>query len=320
MMRLNAPIPALLALAALYLFPPTSFARPHHSARKTAASSARGRRSAEPKPNTRHAAARIQAPRSPSQHHRHSAIGSVRRFTSKTVPVVNVVRRSNTSSHLASDEEAASIPVILPSLYNDRGRLIVPPPLKGSHEILVHQNEVADRDGLDRIQDDEDLLGMRSEKLLVSLPAANGLEVDERLPANRRYCRPWTAEFLSTLARAHYARFHSPLQVNSAVRTVEFQQHLMHINGNAAPADGDTASPHLTGQAIDIAKHGLSLAEIAWLRGYLLPLVEEGKVDVEEEFQQACFHISVYKKYFPSDSTPGPSHHSATTALATALR
>jgi hypothetical protein len=231
-----------------------------------------------------------------------------------------VVRRNNSSAHFASVEEAASTPVILPSLYNKRGRLIVPPPLKGSHEILVHQNEVADRDGLDRIRDDEDILGMRSEKLLVALPAGSGLEVDERLPINRRYCRPWTAEFLTTLARAHYAHFHTPLQINSAVRTVEFQQHLVHINGNAAPAEGDTASPHLTGQAIDIAKHGLSLAEIAWLRGYLLPLVQEGKVDVEEEFQQACFHISVYKKYLPSESMPATSHHSATTALATALR
>ena len=105
------------------------------------------------------------------------------------------------------------------------------------------------------------------------------------------------------------------MQVNSAVRTVEFQQHLAHINGNAAPAEGDTASPHLTGQAIDIAKHGLSLTEIAWLRGYLLPLVQEGKIDVEEEFQQSCFHISVYKKYLPSRHATRPqilatSHHS----------
>jgi hypothetical protein len=220
-------------------------------------------------------------------------------------------------------EEVASTPVILPTLYNKRGRLIVPPPLKGSHEILIRQNQVADRDGLDRIQNDKDILDLRGERLLVSLPASDGLQIDDRLPTNRRYCRPWTAQFLVTLARAHYAHFHSPLQINSAVRTVEFQQHLVHINGNAAPADGDTASPHLTGQAIDIAKRGLSLTEIAWLRGYLLPLVQEGKVDVEEEFQQSCFHISVYKKYLPS-ATPGrnpaASHHGGTTALATALR
>jgi hypothetical protein len=240
----------------------------------------------------------------------------------KPVPVISVVRPAVERPQLASVEEVASTPVILPNLYNKRGHLIVPPPLKGSHEILVHQNEVADRDGLSRIQNDDDLLDMRNKRLLVVLPENESLQVDDRLPANRRYCRPWTAQFLATLARAHYARFHTPLQVNSAVRTVEFQQHLMHINGNAAPAEGDTASPHLTGQAIDIAKHGLSLAEIAWLRGYLLPLVQEGKVDVEEEFQQSCFHVSVYKKYMP----PAPErdlailHHGGTSALAAALR
>ena len=243
---------------------------------------------------------------------------------SAPVPVVSVIRPAAERPQLDSVEKAASTPVILPALYNKRGRLIVPPPLKGSHEILVHQNQVADRDGLSRIQNDNDLLQMRNQKLLVALPASSFLEVDERLPENRRYCRPWTAEFLATMARAHYAHFHTPLQVNSAVRTVEFQQHLMHINGNAAPAEGDTASPHLTGQAIDIAKHGLSLTEIAWMRGYLLPLVQEGKVDVEEEFQQSCFHISVYKKYLPPMGSPGrylaASRHNETTALAAAIR
>jgi Family of unknown function (DUF5715) len=240
------------------------------------------------------------------------------------VPVINAVRKTTERPQLEPVEEAAATPVILPTLYNKRGHLIVPPPLKGSHEILLRQNQVADRDGLDRIQNDDDLDDMRGKKLLVSIPTDSALQVDERLPSNRRYCRPWTAQFLATLSRAHYARFHTALQVNSAVRTVEFQQHLLHINGNAAPAEGETASPHLTGQAIDIAKHGLSLTEIAWLRGYLLPLVQEGKVDVEEEFQQACFHISVYKKYLPSSSVPrrniAVTHGSGTAALATAIR
>jgi hypothetical protein len=113
------------------------------------------------------------------------------------------------------------------------------------------------------------------------------------------------------------------LQVNSAVRTVEFQQRLLRTNGNAAPAEGETASPHLTGQAVDLAKHGLSRTEIAWLRGYLLPLIQQGRIDVEEEFQQSCFHISVYKKYMPSPPPPRreiASGHSSTAALATAIR
>ena len=180
-----------------------------------------------------------------------------------------------------------------------RGRLIMPPAMKGSHDILVHQNTMADQDGLERVQDDDDLMRMRGAKTLLPLPDNAGLQTDDRLPGNRRFARPWTVKFLEAVAKAHYDRFHTPLQVNSAVRTVEFQRNLMRVNGNAAPAEGETASPHLTGQAVDLAKKGLSLTEIAWLRGYLLPLVQQGKIDVEEEFQQSCFHISVYRKYVP---------------------
>ncbi len=251
-------------------------------------------------------------------------VATTRRPASPAAPVavVSVIRPAAERPQLNSVEEAASTPVILPALYNKRGRLIMPPALKGSHEILLRQNQVADRDGLHRIQSDEDLLDMRNQRLLVALPASAALDVDERLPTNRRFCRPWTSQFLATLARAHYARFHTALQVNSAVRTAEFQQHLIRINGNAAPAEGDTASPHLTGQAIDIAKRGLSLTEIAWMRGYLLPLVQAGKVDVEEEFQQSCFHISVYKRYTPAmqDRNLASSHHGETTALAAVIR
>ncbi len=185
------------------------------------------------------------------------------------------------------------------ALFTKGGRLIMPPAMKGSHEILVHQNTMADQDGLERVQDDEDLMRMRGAQTLLPLPENASLATDDRLPGNRRFARPWTVKFLEALAKAHYDRFHTALQVNSAVRTVEFQRNLMRVNGNAAPAEGETASPHLTGQAVDLAKKGLSLTEIAWLRGYLLPLVQQGKIDVEEEFQQSCFHISVYRKYVP---------------------
>ncbi|HEU4636915.1 MAG TPA: DUF5715 family protein [Edaphobacter sp.] len=244
---------------------------------------------------------------------------------SKEASVVSVTRTETPRKPEAeSIREEAAEPIILPTIYNKRGRLIVPPPLKGSHEILVRQNVVADQDGLDRIQDDNDLVRMREQHLLVALPVNRELGVDERLPLDRRYARPWTAQFLTTLARAHYARFHSAIQVNSAVRTVEFQQHLIRVNGNAAPAEGETASPHLTGQAVDIAKHGLSRTEIAWMRGYFLPLIQQGRIDVEEEFQQACFHISVYKKYAPTGKAPrreiAGHHGNGSSALASAIQ
>ena len=90
-----------------------------------------------------------------------SARGRRNRFAPRPVAVVSVIRPTASRPELASVEEAASTPVILPTLYNKRGRLIVPPALRGSHEILVHQNEVADRDGLRRIQNDDDLAAMR---------------------------------------------------------------------------------------------------------------------------------------------------------------
>ncbi len=189
-------------------------------------------------------------------------------------------------------------PMVVP-MYTRSGHLIVPPPLKGTHEILVHQNVMADSAGLSRIQDDADLDRMRADHLLLSFPDIASLEINEDLPMNRRCARPWTVKFAADTARAFYARFHEPLRLNSAVRTVDYQLRLQRVNGNAAAVDGDGASPHLTGQAIDFGKRGMSVAQIAWMRAYLLPLMQAGKVDVEEEFQQSCFHISVYGSYMP---------------------
>ena len=163
--------------------------------------------------------------------------------------------------------------------------------------MLIHQNQMADHDGLTRVRDDDDLSDLRREHKLVPLPDNQALHIDDRLPLNRRYSRPWTSVFLSVLARDFYNNFHEPLQLTSAVRTVQIQRRLLRTNGNAAPITGETASPHLTGQAVDIGKRGLSMAQIAWMRVYLQPLMDQGKIDVEEEFQQSCFHISVYRSY-----------------------
>ena len=78
---------------------------------------------------------------------------------------------------------------------------------------------------------------------------------------------------------------------------MHYQARLQRVNGNAAATAGEAASPHLTGQAIDFGKRGMSSTQLAWMRGYLMPLMQAGKIDVEEEFQQACFHISVYRSY-----------------------
>jgi hypothetical protein len=136
----------------------------------------------------------------------------------------------------------------------------MPLPLRGSYESLVRQNEKTEDDGLERIEDDDDLADRIARKMLVPVPVSAALNINGNLPENRRYCRPWTASFLSDLARAHAAEFHGPLEVSSAVRTVAYQKQLMKVNGNATAAEGDVASPHLTGASIDIAKQTCSPA------------------------------------------------------------
>jgi len=182
-------------------------------------------------------------------------------------------------------------------------------PLRGSMESLVRQNDKTDADNLERIENDADLDDRIARGVLVPVPASAGLVVNQGLPQNRRYCRPWTASFLTDLSRAHQAQFHRPIFVSSAVRTVDYQKKLIRTNGNAAAAEGDVASPHLTGATIDIAKSGLSRREIYWMRNRLDALQDDGKIDVEEEFKQACFHITVYKSYIGAG--PLHKHHRA---------
>jgi hypothetical protein len=202
----------------------------------------------------------------------------------------NTPRRVDSASTRTNDEVAA---LVMP-----RGGM--PAPLRGSLASLERQNDRSDAEGLERIQDEADLSARIADKLLVPLPASIALTVNPDLEENHRYCRPWTAKFLADLARAHEAAFHRSIEVSSAVRTVEYQKRLMETNGNAAPAEGDLVSPHLTGATVDIAKKGLTRDELAWMRRRLADLQTAGKIDVEEEFKQSCFHITVYKSYVPA--------------------
>jgi len=176
----------------------------------------------------------------------------------------------------------------------------MPPPLRGSLELLERQDQRLQADGLQRIENEQDLSQRIAHHLLVPIPAVAALAVNPQLLPSHRYCRPWTAQFLTDLSGAYAAAFHSPLELTSAVRPVSYQERLLRINGNAAPAEGDIVSPHVMGATIDIGKKGLSWREIAWMRRRLLALEDAGKIDVEEEFHQSCFHITVYRSYLPA--------------------
>jgi hypothetical protein len=160
-----------------------------------------------------------------------------------------------------------------------------------SHASLLAQNAEIDRLGLQRYENDEEVSAAVGRGDLVPIGTGSSLQVARSLPSNRRYCRPWTYDFLFNMSYDFWSAFGQPLQVNSAVRTVRVQRSLTHWNHNAAPAHGDTSSSHLAGLTVDIARRGLSKKQITWVENYLL--ARRDQVIVEEEIQQPCFHVCV---------------------------
>ena len=113
------------------------------------------------------------------QVHSHAAI-----IAETTPPAAGPLPALATS---ASDQDAASAGNTSVSrnmpLFNTSVPSYMPVALRGSHEVLVHQNIIADVEGLSRIQDDAQLSAMVRSGDLVALPASAGLAIDPRLPA-----------------------------------------------------------------------------------------------------------------------------------------
>lgn len=171
------------------------------------------------------------------------------------------------------------------------------PLLRGSRDSLIRQNAEIDRLQLPRIEDDTELEQLIGRKELVSLANATGLRIDSRLESGKRYCKPWTRDFLHDLGADFHHEFRGSIQVNSAVRTVAQQKKLRKRNRNAAPIDGDTASSHLAGLTVDIAKRGLSRKQHRWMENYFANLRTLGLIEVAEERRQAVFHVMVSQRY-----------------------
>jgi hypothetical protein len=171
------------------------------------------------------------------------------------------------------------------------------PQFRASRESLVRQNQEIDRLQLPRIQDDAELERLKASRDLVAIQVSLSLRFDPRLDPNRRYCRPWTRDFLNDLSEAYYKEFNSQIQVNSAVRTVRVQKKLRRHNRNAAPENGETASSHLAGVTVDIQRRGMSTQQILWTEAYLLPLRDLGLIEPEEERHQWVFHVMVSGRY-----------------------
>lgn len=171
------------------------------------------------------------------------------------------------------------------------------PMFRPSHESLLIQNAEVDRLNLPRIQDDTELEALKADGSLVAIVPGQTLRIEPSLDPSRRYCRPWTLDFVNDLSQAYYSRFHEQIQVNSAVRTVKVQKKLRRHNRNAAPYEGDTASSHLAGVTVDLQRRGMTKQQITWMERYLFYMKAVGLVEPEEERRHWCFHIMVSGRY-----------------------
>lgn len=171
------------------------------------------------------------------------------------------------------------------------------PVLKGSTDSMVRQNEEIDRLQLPRIADNDQLLELEHTQELVPIQESRALRVNPGLESDKRYCRVWCNQFLQDMSEAYFKEFRAPLQVNSAVRTMEQQHKLRRSNKNAAPEIGEHASSHLAGITVDLAKRGLTRTQHLWVETYLKNLRDQGLVEAAEERRQACFHVMVSDRY-----------------------
>jgi hypothetical protein len=176
-------------------------------------------------------------------------------------------------------------------------RVLWNPVFRPSRESLLRQNEEIDRLELPRIQNQAELDRLIASQELVPIVPGQTLRFDPRLDPDRRYCRPWTRDFLDDLSTAYYKQFHDQIQVNSAVRTVQVQKKLRRHNRNAAPEKGETASSHLAGITVDIQRRGMTRQQVAFVEQYMMPLKEQGLVEPEEERHQWVFHVAVSGRY-----------------------
>src|ERR1700732_3704373 len=176
-------------------------------------------------------------------------------------------------------------------------RLLWNPMFRPSHDSLIRQNEEIDRIDLPRIQDDAELEALKASGALVPIEQSESLKIERSLDPSRRYCRPWTRDFVEDLSEVYYHQFHDKIQVNSAVRTVKIQKKLRRHNRNAAPIDGDTASSHLAGITVDLQRRGMTKGQIHFVEYYLFYLTALGLVEPEEERRHWCFHVMVSDHY-----------------------
>ena len=160
------------------------------------------------------------------------------------------------------------------------------------------QNVLADREGLKRYTDQEDVERAVKNGALVRIRDTQFIDIGD-IPEWRQVCLPRTHDFSQDFGKSYDgASLGGGITVNSATRPTTTQRGIKSAgNRNAAPTKGPKRSSHLTGAAIDLAKLKMSSGGIKWSKKWLGRLQKKGFVVYRSERRQAVFHVFVTQKY-----------------------
>ncbi len=205
-----------------------------------------------------------------------------------------------------------SVCLILP-VKAEAGRCGPPAPkaLRNSKEKQKQQNRAANKYGLIRLKDLNDLQALikSTGKLrLVQVTSSKSYWLNKNIgqldPNNKqlyRYVRVWTKAFLDKETAAARKATGDRYEVAGMVRTDDYQKKLHNYKGNKLGAIRGKKwwqqSSHLTGSTVDISLDGMSSASKKWWRKRLQKLQKQGKVIAVEEVCGNHFHIMVLPTY-----------------------
>jgi len=195
--------------------------------------------------------------------------------------------------------------------------------LTGSRARLAAENKKADRLNLSRVAHADQILSFANKGLLVRVErTAPGYYVDkwigvlscgkrEKIYPRRDdifHLRPWTKEFLDTLAQVFTNDLSagSSFKVTSLIRTPVYQKMLKCGNRSAARSTRHSnQSLHFTGAAFDISaltwskdgKPPMTVEQRNSLRALLARLDRAGCIEAVEERNPPNFHITVWPEF-----------------------
>lgn len=160
---------------------------------------------------------------------------------------------------------------------------------------MIRQNQEIDNLKLPRIVDESQLKQLISQNELIKIPEDKHIRIEQHVKPLHKYVRPWTRDFVVSMADNFYSDNHQLLIIDSAVRTVEQQANLIKTNRFAAPAYGKITSSHLAGITVDIQKRKYTSKQRRWVVEYLRNMQTQGFVVFSEE--PYCYHVAVLEKY-----------------------